>query len=182
MGNCILEEATNTAPPATQLDKCGGGSSGFIRGDQRASPQTVGPEVDPDTISGGSWVTITRPSPWLVYRLCLRETALSGSTPVPPQTPSPSPGPVTLPVQTYILFCWDSQPHLTEETSMGGGCLTQAWAPCHPAAGGLWARRPPRAAHSASGRPLKTLPAGVLPGEQSGLAQSCLPCVCGQAG
>lgn len=58
---------------------------------------------------------------------------------------------------------------------MGGGCLTQAWAPCHPAAGGLWARRPPRAAHSASGRPLKTLPAGVLPGEQSGLAQSCLP-------
>lgn len=97
---------------------------------------------------------------------CASGKQLSLAAPaVPPQAPGPYLGLVTPPVKTYILFCGDSQPHLTQEASLGGGPLAQARGTPPPCRGTVAPASSPlsplcaQEAPEAKGSPLKTMPA-----------------------
>ncbi|XP_015412657.1 PREDICTED: uncharacterized protein C1orf64 homolog, partial [Myotis davidii] len=107
--------------------------------------------------------------------------------PVPPQGPGPYLGPVTPPMKTYILFCGDSQPHLTQEAILGGGHIAQARGTLPPCRGTVApASSPlsplcPQGAPEAKGSPLKTMPTRYLAWETvMGLLKAFSSCVCGQ--
>ncbi|XP_028011409.2 steroid receptor-associated and regulated protein [Eptesicus fuscus] len=108
--------------------------------------------------------------------------------PVPPQAPGPYLGLVTPPMKTYILFCGDSQPHLTQEASLGGGPLAQARGTLPPCRGTAAPASSPlsplcaQEAPEAKGSPLKTRPAKYSAWETvRGLLKAFSSCVCGQA-
>lgn len=51
---------------------------------------------------------------------CFWETAFPSNTPSAAQALTPNLRPVISPVKTYILFCGESQPHLTQEGPLDG--------------------------------------------------------------
>ncbi|XP_005318099.2 steroid receptor-associated and regulated protein [Ictidomys tridecemlineatus] len=119
---------------------------------------------------------------------CVRGKQLSLAAPrVPPQVPSPSQGPVTVPMKTYIVFCGENQPRSALDIPWGGGCLAQAKDALPPRRGAVDpASLPdsppcPQGAPKAKGRPLKTGPARSSTwGTVKGSLKALSSCVCGQ--
>ncbi|XP_059542233.1 steroid receptor-associated and regulated protein [Myotis daubentonii] len=168
--------------------------------DRRASAQIMGPETELDASSGGKPAHQQKavpaahqqkavPAAHLTFVIdCASGKQLSLAAPlVPLQGPSPYLGPVTPPMKTYILFCGDSQPHLTQEAILGGGHIAQARGtlpPCRetvaPASSPL-SPLCPQGGPEAKGSPLKTMPTRYLAWETvTGLLKAFSSCVCGQ--
>ncbi|CAK6440649.1 unnamed protein product [Pipistrellus nathusii] len=117
------------------------------------------------------------------------------ASPVPPQVPGPYLGLVTPPMKSYILFCGDNQPYLTQEATLGRGHLAQARGilpPCRgtlpPCRGTVAPASSPlsplcaQEAPEAKGNPLKTRPGRYSAWETvRGLLKAFSSCVCGQA-
>ena len=108
--------------------------------------------------------------------------------PVPPRAPGPNLGPVTSPMKTYILFCGENQPHLTQEAPLGGGHLAHTRGTLPPCRGTITpASAPvsplvPQEAPEAKGSPLKTVPSRSSAwGTVIGSLKALSSCVCGQA-
>ncbi|XP_015340370.1 steroid receptor-associated and regulated protein [Marmota marmota marmota] len=147
-----------------------------------------------ETSSGGKWARCHKaiPTAHMTFVIdCVRGKQLSlAAPPVLPQVPSPSQGPVTLPMKTYIVFCGENQPQSTLDIPLGGGCLAQAKdaLPPHPPRRGavdpssLPDSPPcPQGAPKAKGRPLKTGPARSSTwGTVKGSLKALSSCVCGQ--
>ncbi|XP_058408963.1 steroid receptor-associated and regulated protein [Diceros bicornis minor] len=160
--------------------------------DQRASPNVTGLETDLETSSSGKPARHQKaiPSAHLTFVIdCARGKQLSLAAPsAPPRAPSANLGPVTSPMKTYILFCGEIQPHLTQEAPLGGRCLAQARGTLPPCGGtGAPASSPvsplcPQEAPEAKGSPLKTVPARSSAwGTVIGSLKALSSCVCGQA-
>ncbi|XP_036202916.1 steroid receptor-associated and regulated protein [Myotis myotis] len=160
--------------------------------DRRASAQIMGPETELDASSGGKPAHQQKavPAAHLTFVIdCASGKQLSlAALLVPPQGPSPYLGPVTPPMKTYILFCGDSQPHLTQEAILGGGHIAQARGTLPPCRGTVApASSPlsplcPQGAPEAKGSPLKTMLTRYLAWETvMGLLKAFSSCVCGQA-
>ncbi|XP_027807662.1 LOW QUALITY PROTEIN: steroid receptor-associated and regulated protein [Marmota flaviventris] len=122
---------------------------------------------------------------------CVRGKQLSlAAPPVLPQVPSPSQGPVTLPMKTYIVFCGENQPQSALDIPLGGGCLAQAkdaLPPRPPRRGAVDPSSPPdsppcpQGTPKAKGRPLKIGPARSSTwGTVKGSLKALSSCVCGQ--
>ncbi|XP_016074586.1 PREDICTED: uncharacterized protein C1orf64 homolog [Miniopterus natalensis] len=158
---------------------------------QRASPQIVGLGTDLDTSSGGERAPSLQaiPTAHLTFIVdCARGKQLSLAAPsVPPPAPRPKLEPVTPPMKTYILFCGDSQPHLTQEASLGGGHLAQARGTLPPCRGTVApasspvSPRWPQEAPEAKGSPLKTVLTRSAWERVTGSLRAASSCVCGQA-
>lgn len=120
---------------------------------------------------------------------CTRGKQLSlAAPPGPPRALSSNLGPVTPLMKTYILFCGESQPHLTQETSLGGEHFAQAGGTLPPCRGTV-ALGPSSSrtlcsqeAPEAKGSPLKTGPSRSSAWETVvGSLKALSSCVCGQA-
>ncbi|KAM7054570.1 LOW QUALITY PROTEIN: steroid receptor-associated and regulated protein-like [Molossus nigricans] len=87
------------------------------------------------------------------------------ASPVLPQAPKPNLGPVTLPMNSYILFCGDSQYHLIQEAPLGGTHLAQpargTLPPCRGTVAPVFSLVSPlcpQETPEAKGSPLKMVP------------------------
>ncbi|KAL2773327.1 steroid receptor-associated and regulated protein, partial [Daubentonia madagascariensis] len=119
---------------------------------------------------------------------CARGKQLSlAAPPVPRQASSPHRGPVTPAMKTYIVFCGENRPPLTQETPLGGGYLALARAtrlPCRGIAAS--ASSPvsqfcPQEVPEAKGRPLKAVPMRSSTwGTVKDSLKALSSCVCGQ--
>ncbi|KAF6345705.1 steroid receptor associated and regulated protein [Rhinolophus ferrumequinum] len=159
--------------------------------DQRACPNIIGLETDLETSSGVKPAHHQKafPTAHLTFVIdCARGKQLSlAAPPVPPQALSPNLGPVTPPMKTYILFCGESQPHLTQEAPPGGGQLSQARATLPPCRGTMVSAPSPvstlcsQEEPEAKGSPLKTMPGRSSAWEAViGSLKALSSCVCGQ--
>nr|XP_012416707.1 PREDICTED: uncharacterized protein C1orf64 homolog [Odobenus rosmarus divergens] len=152
----------------------------------------MGLETDLETSSGGkpSCHQKAIPTTHLTFVIdCARGKQLSlVAPPVPPRAPGPHLGPVTPPMKTYILFCGENRPHLTQETPLGGGHLAHAGGTLPPRRGTVApvsspvGPRVPQEAPEAKGNPLKTVPSRSSAwGTVIGSLKALSSCVCGQA-
>ncbi|XP_062960112.1 steroid receptor-associated and regulated protein [Cynocephalus volans] len=162
------------------------------RRDWTASPKDTGLETDLETSSGGKLARQqkTIPTAHLTFVIdCARGKQLSLAAPaVPSRAPSPSQGPVTPPMKTYILFCGENQPHLAQETPVGRGHLAQARDTLPPCRGievpasFLASSLCPQEVPEANRKPLKAVPARSLTwGTVKGSLKVLSYCVYGKA-
>ncbi|XP_029804887.1 steroid receptor-associated and regulated protein [Suricata suricatta] len=158
----------------------------------KASPKVRGLETDLETSSGGKPGGHQKaiPSTHLTFVIdCARGRQISlMAPPALPRAPSPNPGAVTAPMKTYILFCGENRPHLTQEGPPGRGRLAQARGTVPPCRGdGAPASSPasplvPQEAPEAKGSPSKSVPSRPSAWETViGSLKALSSCVCGQA-
>ncbi|XP_005409910.1 PREDICTED: uncharacterized protein C1orf64 homolog [Chinchilla lanigera] len=121
---------------------------------------------------------------------CARGRQLSlAAPPAPPQVPSPSQGPVTPAVKTYIVFCGDNQAPTTQGIPLEGPCSAQAKDTLSPCAGAKAPTSRPTSLSSpqelprAKGAPRKVEAAASSPwgAVKGSLKKALSSCVCGQA-
>ncbi|XP_069333672.1 steroid receptor-associated and regulated protein [Eulemur rufifrons] len=155
--------------------------------DWRASRKGPSLETDLGTSSGGKPAghPKTVPTAHLTFVIdCARGKHLSLAAPVPPRASSPHRGPVTPPMKTYIVFCGENQPRLTQETTLGGGGLAQARAtqpPCRGMAAPASSPAGPQEVPEAKGRPSKAVPVRSSTwGTVKDSLRALSSCVCGQ--
>ncbi|XP_049473964.1 steroid receptor-associated and regulated protein [Panthera uncia] len=160
--------------------------------DPKASPKVTGLETDVETSSGGKPGCHQKaiPPAHLTFVIdCARGRQISLiAPPVLPRAPGPNLGTVTPPMKTYILFCGENQPHLTQEAPLGRGRLAQARGAMPPCRGtGAPDSSPvsplvPQEAPEAKGNPLKSVPSRSSAwGTVIGSLKALSSCVCGQA-
>ncbi|XP_014388775.1 PREDICTED: uncharacterized protein C1orf64 homolog [Myotis brandtii] len=186
--------------PATELDTSSGGKPAH---QQKAMPAAHQQKAMPTAhltfvidCASGKQLSLAAPlqkavpAAHLTFVIdCASGKQLSLAAPlVPPQAPGPYLGPVTPPMKTYILFCGDSQPPLTQEAILGGGHIAQARGTLPPCSGTVAPASSslsplcPQGAPEAKGSPLKTMPTRYLAWETvMGLLKAFSSCVCGQA-
>ncbi|KAM5267050.1 steroid receptor-associated and regulated protein [Hipposideros larvatus] len=150
----------------------------------------MGHDTDLETSSGGKPAHLQKaiPTAHLTFVIdCARGKQLSLAAPrVPPQALSPNLGHATPPMKTYILFCGESQPHLTQEAPLGGGHLSQSRDTLPPCRGTVVPAPSPvstlcsQEVPEAKGSPLKTVPGRCLAWEAViGSLKALSSCVCG---
>lgn len=91
-------------------------------------------------------------------------------------------------MKTYILFCGENRPHLTQEAPLGGVRLAHTGGTLPPRRGTLApasspvSPRVPQEAPEAKGNPLKIVPSRSSAwGTVIGSLKALSSCVCGQA-
>nr|XP_012618521.1 uncharacterized protein C1orf64 homolog [Microcebus murinus] len=150
--------------------------------DWRASLQGTSLETDLGTSSGGKPAGHPKavPTAHLTFVIdCAHGKHLSLAAPAPPRAPRPHQGPVAPPMKTYIVFCGENQPPLTQDTTPGGERLAQAGQ--GRVAAPASSPDSPQEVPEAKGRPLKAGPVrsstwGTLKDSLRALSS----CVCGQ--
>ncbi|ELW68595.1 steroid receptor-associated and regulated protein [Tupaia chinensis] len=157
----------------------------------RASLKDTSLGTDLETSSGGKLGRHQKaiPAAHLTFVIdCAEGKQLSlAAPPAPPQASSPNRGLIVSPMKTYIVFCGDKQPHLTQETTLGGGQLVQgknALPPCREAVTSASLPGSPlcsQEAPEAKGKPSKAAPVKSTWGTVKGSLKALSSCVCGQA-
>nr|XP_044629105.1 steroid receptor-associated and regulated protein-like [Equus asinus] len=139
--------------------------------DQRASPKVVGLETSSSGKQTRHQKAIPTAHPTFIIH-CAPGKQLSLESPsVPLQAPTTNLGPVTPPMKTYVFFCGENQPCLTQEAPPCGGCLAQAKSTFSLCGGTVAPASSPvsplchEEVPEAKGSPLKTVSEGLQLGE-----------------
>ncbi|KAM8777521.1 steroid receptor-associated and regulated protein [Rhynchonycteris naso] len=148
----------------------------------------MGLETDLETSSGGKPAHQKAEAHLIFVINCAHGKQLSlAASPKPPQALSSNLGYITLPMKTFILFCEESQPHMTQEAPGWTMHCLGKWYPatlqryCGPS---FLLNQPtlPSKAPEAEGSPSNTVPLKSLAwGTVMSLLKAFSSCDCGQA-